>query len=94
MVTLPRLAEALSTEWQEHGACRETDAAVFFPPPTFERKADREAREEKAKAVCAACPVRVPCLEWALSVEEPFGVWGGHSEAERRQILFGERDAS
>lgn len=94
MVSLPRLSEAMSTEWQEHGLCREMDASVFFPPPSFEHKPDREAREAQAKAICAECPVRLPCLEWALAVEEPYGVWGGHSEAERKQILMGKRQAS
>lgn len=94
MVSLPRLSEAMSTEWQQHGRCRDTDASVFFPPPTFEHKPDREAREAKAKAICAECPVRISCLEWALAVDEPYGVWGGHSEAERKQIRLGKRQAS
>jgi WhiB family redox-sensing transcriptional regulator len=94
MVSLPRLSEAMSTEWQQYGLCRETDASVFFPPMHFERKPEREAREAQAKAICAECPVRLSCLQWALAVAEPYGVWGGHSEAERQQIRLGKRRAS
>lgn len=94
MASLPLLQTALSTSWQEHGLCRSSDAAVFFPPIHFEPKAEREAREAKAKAICAACPVRDECLEWALDAEEPFGVWGGQSELDRKRILASRLKAS
>lgn len=94
MAPLPQLTAAPSTDWQSHGLCRATDSTVFFPPPHFEHKPEREARELKAKAICAECPVRLPCLEWALRVREPHGVWGGYSESERRQVLAGKRKAS
>ena len=46
------------------------------------------------KAICMRCPVRLECLDWALETREPFGVWGGYSESERKQILLGKRKAS
>lgn len=92
MATLPLLAAAPATAWQQRGLCREEDAEVFFPPPTqFEHKPDREAREARAKAICARCPVRAQCLEWALETREPHGVWGGYAEGERKQMLAGRR---
>jgi WhiB family transcriptional regulator, redox-sensing transcriptional regulator len=91
---LDLLSEAPATSWQQRGLCRETDATVFFPPSNFEHKAEREAREEKAKAICLRCPVRPQCLDWALATREPFGVWGGYSELERKQILMGKLKAS
>lgn len=94
MASLPQLISAPSTEWQVHGLCRDTDSSVFFAPTQFEHKPEREAREAKAKAICERCPVRLPCLEWALATQEPFGVWGGYSEHERKQILVGKRKAS
>lgn len=93
MASLANVLVGLSVEWQEHGRCRTTDADVFFPPPHFEHKPEREAREAKAKAVCARCPVRAECLEWALETREPFGVWGGYSESERRRLLLERRQA-
>lgn len=33
---------------------------------------------ERAKALCAACPVQRSCLDGALERREPWGVWGGH----------------
>lgn len=31
----------------------------------------------RAKAICAECPIRRPCLSGAISRAEPYGVWGG-----------------
>ncbi len=83
-----------STEWQRQGLCRAGDSSVFFPPAHFERKPAREAREARAKTICARCPVREECLSWALAIREPHGVWGGRSESERKQLLLGKRFAS
>jgi WhiB family redox-sensing transcriptional regulator len=60
---------------------------MFFPPSHFERKADKEARESRAKRICSTCPVRRECLDYALRIREPHGIWGGLNETERRQIL-------
>ena len=47
----------------------------------------RLRREMGAKSVCRACPVRAECAAHALSVREPYGVWGGFSESERLRLL-------
>jgi WhiB family redox-sensing transcriptional regulator len=62
--------------WQDRGACKGTDPEAFFPV--------KGGSTAEAKAVCAACPVRAECLEYALVRGERFGVWGGTSEMERR----------
>ena len=81
-------------EWQQYGSCRHVDADLFFPPFEVEPTGDRHAREAQAKAICAECPVRLECLEWALSVAEPHGVWGGYTESERRDLRLGRQAAS
>lgn len=73
--------------WQAKAACRGPQAAVFFPPSQFERKDERLEREQRAKLICAQCPVRTPCLEYALRIREPHGIWGGLNELERRHLL-------
>lgn len=73
--------------WQWRAACRGEDAHLFFPPAHFERGDEKRARERKAKAICAGCPVRMECLEFALRIKEPSGVWGGLNELERRALL-------
>lgn len=73
-------------DWQNKASCRGHSAAIFFAPTHFERKEARAARERQAKAVCASCPVRKECLNYALRIREPHGIWGGLNETERRAI--------
>ena len=80
-------AHQLSDVWQFKAACRGPHSAVFFPPPHFERKADRLERERRAKRICAECDVRGDCLEYSVQIQEPHGIWGGLNEAERRALL-------
>ena len=68
-------------DWQLHGACRGENTSLFFHPDG-ERGPARARRQTAAKAVCARCPVLEACLKHALSVREPYGVWGGMSEEE------------
>lgn len=69
-------------DWTTRAACRGEDLGLFFGPD-FERQPERDLREAAAKTVCAGCPVRYPCLEYAVSRPEKSGVWGGFSEEER-----------
>jgi WhiB family redox-sensing transcriptional regulator len=65
-------------QWRRQAACRDLDAEMFFPSkgqPTL-----------PAKTVCASCPVREPCLDYAMTIGERFGIWGGTSERERKQL--------
>ena len=73
--------------WQLRAACRGPQSSVFFPPAQFERKEDKVAREHRAKAICEQCAVRQPCLQYALKIREPHGIWGGLNEVERKQLL-------
>lgn len=73
--------------WQAKAACRGPQTALFFPPSHFERKDDKELRESRAKAICCSCPVRRSCLDYALRIREPHGIWGGLNEIERRSLL-------
>ncbi|MFJ5552905.1 WhiB family transcriptional regulator [Streptomyces sp. NPDC093225] len=86
---LPGTAEHHWT-WQERAACRDLGTDRFFHP-AGERGEDRAVRDEAAREVCALCPVQAECLRHALHVQEPYGVWGGLTEEERRALYA--RDA-
>jgi WhiB family redox-sensing transcriptional regulator len=65
-------------DWREAAACRGADVELFFPA--------NEEEADVAKAVCASCPVREPCLEFALAARQLEGVWGGLTDTERRRL--------
>lgn len=79
-------------DWQLQGACRGENPDIFFHPEG-ERGPARAARERAAKAICAACPVIAQCAAHALSVREPYGIWGGLSEDEREEIYAAKKIA-
>ncbi|MEE1619946.1 WhiB family transcriptional regulator [Zafaria sp. Z1313] len=64
--------------WQTEALCAQTDPEAFFP--------EKGGSTRDAKKVCGACNVRAECLEYALSNDERFGIWGGLSERERRRL--------
>ena len=73
-------------EWQQHGACRDVDPDVFFHPEG-ERGPHKDARDQAARAVCATCPVITECRRHALTVREPYGVWGGLTIEDRERLI-------
>jgi WhiB family redox-sensing transcriptional regulator len=79
--------QTLEQTWQIKAACRGPQSAVFFPPPQFERKDEKAAREEQAKEICRSCAVQQPCLDYAVAIREPHGIWGGRNESERKVLI-------
>lgn len=79
--------QRVENDWQIEAACRGPQAVVFFPPSQFERKDEKLQRETRAKDICADCGVRRDCLDYALSIREPHGIWGGLNELERKSLL-------
>jgi WhiB family transcriptional regulator, redox-sensing transcriptional regulator len=73
--------------WRFLAACRGEDSSFFFAPNYFERRGQKDAREAVAKRICAKCPVRAECLDYALTNKETHGIWGGLNEMERRALL-------
>lgn len=65
--------------WVEDALCRQTDPELWFPEKGYTPHA--------AKRICLSCPVRVECRDYGLRNREPYGVWGGLTERERRKIL-------
>ena len=84
VAALPALVSE-NWDWQVKAACRGVGVDQFFNPDA-ERGQAKRTREARAKAICATCPVIAQCLDWALSVGEPYGVWGGLSAAERHEV--------
>lgn len=73
--------------WQDRASCKGMDPTLFFGPEYAETVKEKRDREDAAKAVCAECPVRNECLEYALDAREAYGIWGGRTELERKALL-------
>jgi WhiB family transcriptional regulator, redox-sensing transcriptional regulator len=69
----------MDTEWMAQGKCNDVPPSTFFPSDGV--------GVDAARRICEECPVRAPCLEYALVNRIDHGVWGGTSERERRRIL-------
>ena len=70
-------------DWRDDAACRNADPELFF---TDDDTRSARARVKTAKLICRACPVRALCLSWALASGYEAGIWGGHTEEERRAL--------
>ncbi|GAC1386626.1 MAG: hypothetical protein NVS1B7_3880 [Candidatus Saccharimonadales bacterium] len=75
-------ADETFDNWRTRAACLGIDPALFFPHDS----AAAEPAIQAAKTVCQSCVVQEFCLEYALTNKQEYGIWGGKSETERKQI--------
>lgn len=64
-------------DWVQEAICTTTDPEIFHP--------EKGNQNHEARRICAQCPVRMPCLEWAMLHNER-GIWGGFSERDRERL--------
>lgn len=60
--------------------CGAGDTEIFFPESEYGPQA------QAAKAICRECPARLECLNWAVETAQPYGIWGGATNEERRRM--------
>jgi WhiB family redox-sensing transcriptional regulator len=80
------LADVREMAWADRGLCAEVDAELWFP--------EKGGSSRQAKMICRACPVRIECLNFALDRNERFGIYGGLTERERRDLKRASRKAA
>lgn len=69
-------------DWQQFAACHDLPLDLFFPSSGMESMRNINV----IKPFCAACPVNVECLAYALSHPDERGIWAGTTENDRRKI--------
>jgi WhiB family transcriptional regulator, redox-sensing transcriptional regulator len=77
--TLSGLLGLSRPAWQAQAACRGMGPDDWFPP----RGAAQAPALRRAREICAGCPVREQCAEFAGT--DPHGVWGGLSVDQRKR---------
>lgn len=73
-----RKPKLLVERWMTDGNCALEMPDVFFPTD--------DLGLQRAKRICATCPVKEPCLGYALRNGIDQGVWGGASVSERAKM--------
>ncbi len=74
--------------WQADALCNTGDASLV---DVFFGRGRRDFDGERAKQICAGCPVQAECLDYALDQDQmestpvppQGGVWGGLTHGER-----------
>lgn len=61
--------------WRSEALCTQADPEAFFP--------EKGQTGYAAKRICEECPVRPECLDFAMSVDDLHGIWGGLSDRQR-----------
>jgi WhiB family transcriptional regulator, redox-sensing transcriptional regulator len=82
--------------WEEQAACKDTSIELWFGEehPFGVTKAFRTKEQtERAKAICARCPVLDDCREWVMEVQLPFGIVAAMTEVERKQLSVQDQTA-
>lgn len=64
--------------WRKEALCIDQPASFFFP--------ESSQSNLPAKRICEMCPVRLECLDYAVTTFQEFGIWGGTVGKERSQI--------
>lgn len=85
MASFGSSTQARALDWRQQSACAESSSQtrLFFPVGVT---GPAEIQIRQAKAVCAECPVVSDCLDYAITTNQEYGVWGGTSEEERRVL--------
>ena len=76
------------TNWVDRALCSQIDPEIWFPEI---RQSNRAAKLICGSPEAPNCPVREECLEYALRTDQRYGVWGGLSEMERREVRRGRQ---
>lgn len=71
----------LEEDWKLDAACRGKPTEWWYP--------QRGDKAHRAHLICADCPVRTECDEYATQHRDTHGVWGGVSGRARRRTLQG-----
>lgn len=86
--SVPLVWEEEEDEWRQYAACKEAGNATFYNEDDEDQRLIRNyGATKRAKAMCEKCPVRMECLTYALDNKERFGIWGGLTARERRNLV-------
>ena len=74
-----------SFPYTEDDRCRGIGTDLFFLEEDGLKQKGLDFTQ--VRSICFTCSNRQPCLDWAYETKEEFGMYGGLSANERKQIL-------
>jgi len=77
--------------WRAAGACLSADPDLFFP---ISGAGPGERQIARAKVICAGCAVQPKCLDFAMSHDQVYGIWGGTTPEDRQRDRRRKRRAA
>ena len=84
---LSKIQAEQDADWRIAALCRGTWGSYPFFPNEWEDAKEHRERENRAKRICSNCPSQKECLDFALEMRLPYGIYGGVTEKERRRML-------
>ncbi len=85
------IATWTAPNWRAEAACLSADPDLFFP---ISSAGPAEKQIARAKRICAGCRVRRECLDFALSHDQVYGIWGGTTPEDRQRARRRKRRAA
>lgn len=76
----PMIQQLPRRQWTDQAACVGTNPDMWF------RDEHESTSYREARAICAACPVRTECLNWALETKTEHGLFGGLTARQRKGV--------
>ena len=67
-------------DWKDEAACTGMDYDTFFPAVGYNQ------HDLHARSICERCPVKQPCLMFAVNNRIHYGIWGGLTPIQRKRI--------
>lgn len=77
--------------WQSQAGCTGQDPELFFPAGRDDSLLVA-AHLRAVRPICAACPVALECLRWALDTAQEHGLWAATTPTQRRRERRRVRD--
>lgn len=79
--------ELSSLRWQAGAACaRPSYNSEWWFPEQGPHTKEEQVLIDKAKSICSRCEVRKACLDYAMSEDIRFGIWGGKTVNQRAKL--------
>jgi WhiB family redox-sensing transcriptional regulator len=84
--TNDRLLIALHKAIEEEGDVPCQQVPHIFYPEDQPKWNDRHFETREAKAICGTCPVLKECFTYGVVSAQPYGIWGGTSAEDRKDM--------